>query len=298
MGTPDFAVSTLDLLVKNEFNIVGVVTASDKLGGRGGKQLLESEVKKYAIEHGLNVLQPDKLKSKAFLKELSNLQADVQVVVAFRMLPEMVWAMPKYGTYNVHGSLLPKYRGAAPINWAIINGETKTGVTVFKLQHEIDTGKILMQESTPIFHDDNFGKVYDRLKIIGANLLVKALGEIGSNIETLYPQDDALTSHAPKIFHETCLINFESSSEKIRNFVRGLAPYPSAHFIFNEVEMKVYDTAFELIKHDELPGTINSDRKKFLKIATLDGYIHLLDVKLEGKKRMLINDFLNGYKWT
>jgi methionyl-tRNA formyltransferase len=297
MGTPDFAVASLDLLLKEGFNVVGVVTATDKLGGRGGKQLLQSDVKKYAVEKGLNILQPEKLKSKDFIQQLKNLNADVQFVVAFRMLPESVWNMPPLGTYNLHGSLLPKYRGAAPINWAIINGEKETGVTTFKLKHDIDTGAILLQQSTPIEQYDDFGTVYDKLKIIGAELLVKTALLIEEGNPKFNIQDDTLSSHAPKIFHETCLIDFNKKANEVVNFVKGLAPYPLAHFEFNDVEMKVYKAETEISNHEFPIGSIHSDRKKYLKIAVKEGFVHLTDVKLENKKRMLINDFLNGYHW-
>ncbi len=297
MGTPDFAVSSLEKMVNEGCNIVGVVTATDKLGGRGGKQLLQSEVKKYAVEKGLHVLQPEKLKSKEFITQLQALNADLYIVVAFRMLPEVVWSLPKYGTFNLHGSLLPKYRGAAPINWAIINGEKVTGVTTFMLNHAIDTGAILLQESTEIAEEDNFGTIYDRLKQIGADLVLKSVHLIAAGELTFKAQDDSLASHAPKIFHETCLINFHQPAQKVFDFIRGLSPYPCAHFIFEEEEMKVYHSRWENEAHAEEIGSIHTDKKKFLKVAVIDGFIYLLDVKPSSKKRMGIADFLNGYKW-
>lgn len=297
MGTPDFAVASLERLMNEGCNIVGVVTATDKVGGRGGKQMLQSEVKKYAVEKGLNVLQPDKLKAKSFTTSLAELNPNLFIVVAFRMLPEAVWSMPKYGTFNLHGSLLPKYRGAAPINWAIINGEKETGVTTFMLQHEIDTGAILMQQAIEIKEEDNFGTVYDKLKIIGAGLVIKTLHLIESDKITFQPQEDTMACHAPKIFHETCLINFSLSAKSVFNFIRGLAPYPGAHFIFEGEEMKVYHSHYELVDHKDKIGSLHTDKKKHLRVASPDGYVYLLDVKLEGKKRMGIVDFLNGYKW-
>jgi methionyl-tRNA formyltransferase len=297
MGTPDFAVSSLERLVNEGYDVVGVVTATDKLGGRGGKQLLQSDVKKYAVEKGLNVLQPDKLKSASFRKALSELEANLFIVVAFRMLPEVVWSMPKYGTFNLHGSLLPKYRGAAPINWAIIKGEKETGVTTFMLQHEIDTGAIILQEATEITEEDNFGEVYDRLKAIGADLVLKTVQLIESDKVTFQPQDETLACHAPKIFHGNCNIDFHQPAKAVNNFIRGLAPHPSAHFTFEGEEMKVYLSKYETTSHNDKIGAVHTDKKKYLKISTTDGYVYLLDVKLEGKKRMGIVDFLNGYKW-
>lgn len=297
MGTPDFAVASLDRLIAQGCNIVGVVTATDKLGGRGGKQLLQSDVKKYAVEHNLNVLQPEKLKSKQFIAQLKALNADLFIVVAFRMLPEVVWSMPRLGTFNLHGSLLPKYRGAAPINWAIINGEQETGVTTFMLQHDIDTGAIIKQRALPILEEYDFGTVYDKLKMVGADLVIDTVESIANGNVTYQPQDDSLACHAPKIFHETCQISYNQPAQAVVNFIRGLAPYPCAHMDFFGEEMKVYKATYEIVSHAEAPGSIHTDRKKYLKVAANDGYVSLQDIKLEGKKRMAIQDFLNGYKW-
>jgi methionyl-tRNA formyltransferase len=297
MGTPDFAVASLDRLREHGCDIVGVVTATDKLGGRGGKQLLQSDVKKYALAHSLNILQPEKLKSKQFIAELAALNADLFIVVAFRMLPEIVWSMPRLGTFNLHGSLLPKYRGAAPINWAIINGESETGVTTFMLKHEIDTGAIIMQRAMPILEEDDFGTIYDKLKMVGADLVMDTVESIANGNVSYQSQDDSLACHAPKIFHENCQISFGQPARTVYNFVRGLAPYPCAHMDFYGEEMKVYKATYEIVGHSHAVGSILTDKKKYLKIAVLDGYIALQDIKLEGKKRMAIQDFLNGYKW-
>ena len=228
MGTPEFAVPSLDILVQNGYEIAAVVTAPDSMGGRGGKQLIESAVKKYAVEKQIPVLQPEKLKSPAFIDTLKNIKADIQIVVAFRMLPEMVWNMPPLGTFNLHGSLLPKYRGAAPINHAIINGEKETGVTSFKLKHEIDTGDILMQKTIPISDDENAGSLHDKMKMIGAEVVLETVKMIENGDYTFIRQKDELASHAPKIFHETCRIDFNNPIQKIHNFIRGLSPYPGA----------------------------------------------------------------------
>ncbi|MFM2392905.1 MAG: hypothetical protein RLZZ546_887 [Bacteroidota bacterium] len=296
MGSPEFAVTALNALVESEHEVVGVVTATDKLGGRGGNQIIESEVKKYSLLKNLNILQPKNLKNPNFIKEITKLNADIFIVVAFRMLPEIVWNIPRLGTFNIHGSLLPAYRGAAPINWAIIQGENQTGVTMFKLQHDIDTGSILSQSIIDIFEDDDFGSVYERLKKVGAELLMSSLNDISNEHYTLIPQDDTKASHAPKIFHETCLIDFNKKTEEVKNFVRGLSPYPAAHFKFYDQEMKVYKVSSIIEAHHMSPGTIVMEGKKKLKVACKDGYVDILDLKLEGKKRMNPSDFLNGYK--
>ncbi|NCU02683.1 MAG: methionyl-tRNA formyltransferase [Chitinophagaceae bacterium] len=320
MGTPEFAVASLDALVKAGYNIVAVITAPDKPAGRGMK-ITESAVKKYATEHNLFVLQPEKLKNPVFLKELISLRADLQIVVAFRMLPEAVWNMPKMGTVNVHGSLLPHYRGAAPINWAVINGEKETGVTTFKLKHEIDTGDILLQESFPIGEDETAGEVHDRMKEIGAQLLVKTVeGLMNGTIEER-PQTtvnspqlsaDVLPSsvdsgqwsnlkHAPKIFTETCKIDFSKPVDEVHNLIRGLSPFPGAFTTFNGKMMKIYKSKKEVTvgRPAESGLTDNSfttDGKTFFKFACSNGFIHVLELQLEGKKRMLIEDFLRGYR--
>jgi methionyl-tRNA formyltransferase len=296
MGTPEFAVASLDALVSAGYNIVGVVTAPDKPAGRGMK-LTESAVKKYAVEKGLHILQPEKLKSPEFLEQLRGLNADLQVVVAFRMLPEIVWNMPPMGTINVHGSLLPQYRGAAPINWAVINGEKETGVTTFKLQHEIDTGNILLQDRFPIAENDNAGEVHDRMKEIGAQLLVKTVdGLVNESLKEIEQDNTSALKHAPKIFTETCKIDWTKSTDAVHNQIRGLSPYPAAFTQLDGKTLKIYSAKKEHSKHPDTPGTINSDKKTFLKFATADGYISVQEIQLEGKKRMAIEDFLHGYR--
>lgn len=296
MGTPDFAVASLDILVQNNYNVVGVVTASDKLGGRGGKELLQSAVKKYAVENNIRVLQPEKLRNEDFLAELKSLNADLQVVVAFRMLPEMVWNMPRLGTINLHGSLLPAYRGAAPIHWAVINGETETGVTTFFLQQEIDTGDILMTQKMSIGAKENTGAVHDRMMQIGAETVLASVKKIESGDYQLTPQDNSKASKAPKLFLENCEINFDQPSQKVFDFIRGLAPFPTAWTKLNDLILKINAADYELEKHDFASGSFHSDNKSYLKIATKDGFIHLLELQLQGKKRMNVKDFLNGYK--
>ena len=302
MGTPEFAVASLDTLVKAECNIIGVITAPDKPGGRG-LQLQQSAVKKYAVEHNLKVLQPEKLKDPEFLEELKSLKADLQIVVAFRMLPEVVWNMPPMGSVNLHGSLLPQYRGAAPINWAVINGETKTGVTTFKLKHEIDTGDILLQESFPIGENDTAGEVHDKMKEIGATVLIKTVkGLVEGNLKEvtqdsgLIAQDPKLLKHAPKIHTDTCKINWSLPVETIFNFVRGLSPYPAAFTIMNEKMLKIYTAKKEIAVPTHTEGEYETDGKTFLKFACTNGYLHLLEIQLEGKKKMSIEEFLRGYR--
>lgn len=295
MGTPEFAVSSLQALLNSEHEVVAVVTATDKLGGRGGKELLQSEVKKYALQNGLYILQPEKLKAKEFITALKNINADIFIVVAFRMLPEVVWNMPKYGTYNIHASLLPKYRGAAPINWAIINGESKTGVTFFKLKHNIDTGNVLLQHAVEITKEDDFGSMYEKLKVLGSKTLIEGLSKITQNKIDFIEQDELEVSHAPKIFHETCKINFNQTSEQVYNFIRGLSPYPAAHFDFYGEEMKVYKSKPIIQKHDHKPGEIIMNGAVALLVTTMDGYIDILEFKLEGLKKMPYVAFYNGY---
>ncbi len=296
MGTPDFAVESLNALLESGHNILAVVTATDKLGGRGGKQLIQSDVKRFAVEKGLNILQPEKLKSKAFIQTLKDLNADIFVVVAFRMLPEVVWSMPKHGTINVHGSLLPKYRGAAPINWAIINGEIKTGVTTFKLSHEIDTGAILDQKEIDIDYNDNFGTLYAKMKVLGAKLLIETLDNIEQNNIQPKVQDESEVCHAPKIFLETCQIDFNKKAEEVRNFIRGLSPVPCAYFTLDGHITKIFDADVVNDVHILDPGSITTDHKKYLHIACKQGSISIKELKMEGKKQMKIGDFLNGYK--
>jgi methionyl-tRNA formyltransferase len=299
MGTPDFAVASLDALVQSGCNIVGVITAPDKPAGRGMK-LTESAVKKYAVEKALNILQPEKLKNPNFIAALNALKADIQVVVAFRMLPEIVWNMPKLGTINLHGSLLPQYRGAAPIHWAVINGEAETGVTTFKLQHTIDTGDILLQKSFAIGKDETTGEVHDRMKEIGATLLVETIQAIANGSILPKPQneliDPANIKHAPKLFTENCQINWNQSAASIHNFIRGLSPFPGALSKLDDKILKIYRSEKEIATHTHAAGCIFTDGKQLLKFAVTDGYIHLLDLQLEGKKRMLVADFLRGYR--
>jgi len=298
MGTPAFAVASLDAMVNAGFNIVGVVTAPDKPAGRG-MQLTESAVKKYAVANNLNILQPEKLKNEQFLTELKALQADLQIVVAFRMLPEVVWNMPPMGTINVHGSLLPQYRGAAPINWAVINGDTETGVTTFKLLHAIDTGNILLQAKMPIGEDETVGEIHDKMMVLGANTLVETvLGLLDGSInEKPQPIEDKTLKHAPKIFTETCCIQFTDTANNIYNLIRGLSPYPAAFTYLQEKKLKIYSSKKEIVAHDYTCGEYFTDQKSFLKFSCSDGFIHVLDIQLEGKKRMLIEDFLRGYRF-
>lgn len=295
MGTPEFAVPSLKILLENGYDIVGVVTATDKYGGRGNKKLIESDVKKFAQARGLNILQPKNLKNPDFQAELRALGADLQVVVAFRMLPEAVWDMPPLGTMNLHGSLLPKYRGAAPIHWAVINGEVETGVSTFLLQHEIDTGDLLLQRSLLIGPEENTGSVYERLKEMGAEVVLESVQKIESGDYQLLPQDHTEATKAPKIHTETCEINFAQNSAQVHNFIRGLSPFPVAWTTFEGLKLKIYEAQKEITEHDHAPGQWFSDNKKWLKCSTLDGYIHVLDLQLQGRKRMKIKDFLNGF---
>lgn len=299
MGTPEFAVASLHKLVNAGCNIVGVITAPDKEAGRG-MQLQQSAVKQYALEKNLHTLQPEKLKNPEFLAELKALNADLQIVVAFRMLPEIVWNMPPMGSVNLHGSLLPKYRGAAPINWAIINGETETGVTTFKLQHAIDTGNILMQASFAIAETDTAGDIHDTMKEIGATILVKTVEALAQNTITESSQltleeNPESYPHAPKIFTETCKIDFKQTSLEVYNLIRGLAPYPAAFTFLEGKKLKIYRAEKFIESNTILPGYFRTDEKTFLHFITADGYINVLDMQLEGKKRMEIKDFLRGY---
>jgi methionyl-tRNA formyltransferase len=299
MGTPEFAVASLEALVKAGCNIVGVVTAPDKPAGRGMK-LTESAVKKYAVENALKVLQPEKLKAQSFIEELKALNADIQIVVAFRMLPEVVWNMPPMGTINVHGSLLPHYRGAAPINWAVINGEKETGVTTFKLKHEIDTGNVLLQERIQIGEDETAGELHDKMKEVGASLLVRTIQGLadGSLKET---SQSAMTEgelkHAPKIFTETCKIDWNKSADEIHNLIRGLSPFPGAFTYLKSKMLKVYRSKKEVASHSDEPGQVFTDGKVYLKFACKDGYVYMQEIQLEGKRRMIIEDFLRGYRF-
>lgn len=297
MGTPEFAVASLDALLQAGFNVVAVVTAPDKPAGRGMK-LTESAVKQYAVAHNLPVLQPEKLKAPEFIAALQSLQADLQVVVAFRMLPEIVWNMPPLGTINVHGSLLPQYRGAAPINWAVINGEKTTGVTTFKLQHAIDTGNILLQASMPIGDNETAGEVHDRMKSLGAALLVKTVAGLvdGTIQEQPQPADEGQLKHAPKIFTETCQIDWHYTAAAIHNQIRGLSPFPGAFTQLHGKMLKVFECRYSNEAHNQAPGSIDSDGKTFIRYAAIDGWVSILTLQLEGKKRMAVADFLRGYR--
>lgn len=303
MGTPDFAVASLDILVKNGFEIAGVVTMPDKPAGRG-QQLQHSAVKQYAAAHNLKVLQPINLKDENFLKELKSLGADLQIVVAFRMLPEVVWNMPPLGTYNLHASLLPHYRGAAPINWAIINGELETGITTFKLQHEIDTGSILLQEKVSIGPDMTAGELHDLLMQEGAELLLRSVKEIQKGNVALKEQNVLLKSgqqakHAPKIFKDDCRVNWSGTGAVIHNFIRGLSPYPAAWTVLEmngkKISFKIYRGVFEKSKHEHRVGTVFCDDKTTLKVSCADGFYHITELQMEGKKRMLTGEFLRGF---
>jgi methionyl-tRNA formyltransferase len=298
MGTPEFAVASLQALVEAGHDIVGVVTAPDKPAGRGMK-LTESAVKKYAVEKGLHILQPEKLKNPEFIDALSALKADLQVVVAFRMLPEVVWNMPPMGTINVHGSLLPQYRGAAPINWAVINGEKETGVTTFKLKHEIDTGDILLQEKMPIGENETAGEVHDRMKALGASVLVKTVEGLtqGTLQETPQTQDASSLKHAPKIFTETCKIDWNKSAASIHNLIRGLSPFPGAFTQLEEKTLKIFGSNYEIKPTDASMGEMQTDGQSFLRYVASDGFVYATELQLEGKKRMKTEDFLRGYRF-
>lgn len=301
MGTPEFAVASLQKMVEAGCHVIAVVTAPDKPAGRG-MELQQSAVKKYALGQGLTVLQPEKLKSPAFIEQLRSLNAQLQVVVAFRMLPEIVWNMPPRGTINVHGSLLPQYRGAAPINWAIINGEKTTGVTTFKLQHEIDTGNILLQDTIDIRDDETAGELHDEMKEVGASLLVRTLEGIAANSIREVPQDATKDvkdlKHAPKIFTETCHINWEQPVNDVYNLIRGLSPYPAAFTMLHEKKLKIFGAEKTIISHVQKPGNFETDGKTYLRFACSDGYINITELQLEGKKKMKTADFLRGYRFS
>lgn len=298
MGTPEFAVPSLEILIENGWQVVAVVTAPDKPKGRGQK-LIPSPVKETALKNDIPVLQPTNLKSPEFIDELKSFQADIQVVVAFRMLPEIVWNMPRLGTFNLHASLLPDYRGAAPINWAIINGEKETGVTTFFLQHEIDTGSILFQEKEPIYPEDNVGTLYDRLMTKGSKLVLKTIESIANQKINPQPQEEQkIMHHAPKIFKETCEIDWNKSSEEIHNFVRGLSPYPAAWTQFQGKICKIFQTeASNKFLPNLKTGEFLSDGKANLIFQAGKGSVKILELQLEGKKRMGIEEFLRGYKF-
>lgn len=297
MGTPEFAVPSLKILVENNFEIVGVVTSTDKWGGRGKKVLLESAVKKYARSVGLTILQPPRLKRTEFIEELRALKADLQVIVAFRMLPEVVWNMPPLGSINLHGSLLPKYRGAAPINWAIINGEKETGVTTFKLKHEIDTGDIIYQKSMKIGSDDTAGDVHDRMMHLGAEVVLRTVTDIRDGNVVEKPQSDTEVTHAPKLFHEDCRIDFNQPVQKVHNFIRGLSPYPCAWTTIDNLQFKIIRAQISNHPPGSLPkpGIIDLSDKNSMYIACSGGWIEVLEAQLQGRKRMKISDLRNGF---
>jgi methionyl-tRNA formyltransferase len=305
MGTPDFAVASLKALIDRGYNIVGVITAPDKPAGRG-KKIHESAVKKYAVENNLTVLQPEKLKNPEFLKDLEALKADLQVVVAFRMLPEAVWNMPRLGTFNLHGSLLPQYRGAAPLNWAIINGETKTGVTTFLLDNKIDTGKILFKKEIEILENDTVGTIHDSLMEIGARLVIETVDALAAGEYNAITQSELVNGseikHAPKIFKEDCKINWSKDVESVRNLIRGLSPYPTAWSVLvhkesgKEIITKLFFATQVDDDSQELPGTTKTDGKTFLKVSCGNGWLQITDLQLAGKKRMKADDFLRGFQ--
>ena len=300
MGTPDFAVESLRALVEGGYNVVAVVTMPDKPAGRG-HQLQYSAVKQYALSAGLPILQPERLKDENFLVELKSYSADLQIVVAFRMLPEVVWNMPRLGTFNLHASLLPQYRGAAPINWAVMNGDTETGATTFMLQHEIDTGNIILQERIPIANDENVGSVHDRLMVMGAQLVTRTVDTIieaenkGVELPTI-PQDNALELRpAPKIFKDTCAIDFSRNAEQVRNHIRGLSPYPAAWIS----EMPANHPLAEVLRGAKVYKaaiTKHAEQKGHIIVPCADGYIDLLELQLPGKKRMDAAALLNGIR--
>jgi methionyl-tRNA formyltransferase len=295
MGSPGFAVTTLQYLLDSGYPVVGVVTAPDKPGGRGMKEMISTAVKQFALAHHLRVLQPANLKSTSFLDELKSLEADLQVVVAFRMLPEVVWNMPSKGTINLHGSLLPAYRGAAPIHWAVIRGEISTGVTTFMLQREIDTGKVLLQRALPILPDDDTGAVHDRMMHIGAGLVIASIDLIASGMARLKDQDESQVSYAPKIHHEDGRIHWSHNTRDIYNLVRGMSPFPGAWTLLDGTECKIWKARIFSSQLTNKPGTLLQKGKTLL-VQAIDGEIELLEVQMAGKKRMKVQDFLNGYK--
>lgn len=297
LGTPDFAVTPLKALVDAGINIVAVVTAPDKPAGRG-MQLQQPPVKKFAVEHHIPVLQPAKLKAPDFIDELNSYQADLQVVIAFRMLPEVVWNMPRLGTINLHASLLPDYRGAAPINWAIINGETETGVSTFLLKHEIDTGDLIHQQKVAITPEMTAGELHDVLMHVGADLIVKTVKAVERGNYTPTPQKEAKDKFAPKIFTQHCQINWSQKGAQVKNHIRGLSPYPGAFTKINEQILKIYHCTFEKAIHQEILGTMQTETGKnpYIRFAVVDGWIYATDVQLQGKKRMKSEDLLRGWR--
>ena len=301
MGTPDFAVESLRCLVEGGYNVVGVVTGPDKPVGRHGSVLQPTPVKQYAVEHGLRVLQPERLKDEAFIEELRSLQADLQIVVAFRMLPEVVWSMPPLGTFNLHASLLPQYRGAAPINWAVINGDTETGVTTFFLKHEIDTGAVIRQVRVPISDTDCVGDVHDRLMLLGGGVVCETVDAILDGSAAATPQEEMITEDlrpAPKIFKDTCRIDWNRPAKQVYDFIRGLSPYPAAWTTLvapdgTETVLKIYE-AEKVASNSQPCGAVETDGKTYLRVYTADGALNLRSLQLAGKKRMAVGDFLRG----
>ena len=307
MGTPDFAVESLRHLVEGGYNVVGVITMPDKPMGRHGSVLQPSPVKQYALEKGLRVLQPVNLKDEVFVEELRSLKADLQIVVAFRMLPEVVWNMPAMGTFNLHASLLPQYRGAAPINWAIINGDTETGITTFFLKHEIDTGEVIQQVRVPIADTDNVEVIHDKLMNLGGLLVTETVDAILAGTVKPVPQEELLKLSdeelrpAPKIFKDTCRIDWSKGVKAVYDFVRGLSPYPAAWTELVNADgssqvLKIFQTEKNFFSHEEKIGAVSTDGKTYLRVALADGYLNILSLQLAGKKRMPVADFLRGYK--
>lgn len=305
MGTPEFAVESLKELVENEYNVVAVVTMPDKPAGRGHK-IQYSDVKKYALSQHLPILQPSNLKDEAFIEELKSYKADLQIVVAFRMLPEVVWDMPRLGTFNLHASLLPQYRGAAPINWAIINGDKETGVTTFFLEHEIDTGKIIMQEKVAIGENDSVGEIHDKLMILGGKVVTETVDRIIANQVNPLSQSQIIENEciemrpAPKIFKETCEINWDQPLEVVHNFIRGLSPYPAAWSTLTSTsgeswKVKIFKTRKVQKEHNIAIGSVFQEGREDLKIAVQGGYLDILEMQLPGKRRMPIADLLRGF---
>lgn len=301
MGTPEFAVGILDTIYKNNYEIVGVITAADKPAGRGQK-IKYSAVKEYALEKNLRLLQPTNLKDETFLEELRSLNANLQVVVAFRMLPEVVWRMPKFGTFNLHASLLPEYRGAAPINWAIINGETKTGVTTFFIDDKIDTGAMILNDEIAIGENETAGELHDRLMVLGSETVIKTLALIEKgNVSTTLQSENPEIKTAYKLNRENCKIDWNKSGREIHNLVRGLSPYPAAWCFIKdndqEWNVKIYETRFQTEKHNHIPGTVTTSKKE-IKVATIDGFVSILSLQFPGKKRMTTQELLNGISFS
>jgi methionyl-tRNA formyltransferase len=307
MGTPEFAVPSLSKIIEAGYNIVAVITAPDKAAGRG-LPVSESAIKKFALDKNLKILQPANLKDPEFVEELKDLHADLQIVVAFRMLPEVVWNMPPLGTINLHGSLLPQYRGAAPINWAIINGETETGVTTFRLKQEIDTGNILLQQKIPIGEDETAGDLYNRMKVIGASLLLKTVEQISERSISEIPQETTMAADlhvrtneaplktAPKIFTETCRIDWSKNLNEIYNLIRGLSPYPGSFTTLNDKTLKIFKAVKEPAIVLKPIGDYETDHRSYLKFVCSNGYISVTEIQLEGKKKMTVEEFLRGFR--